>query len=59
MIFIWVFLYIMIGGILVGFVSASAEDMRGVEPLVVLFWPFALAVMLGALIGGSCHEDHD
>ena len=51
MIFIWIFLYIMIGGILVGFVSASAEDMRGVEPLVVIFWPFALAVMFGALIG--------
>ena len=51
MIFIWVFLYIMIGGILVGFVSASAGDMSGVEPLVVLFWPFVLGVMFGALIG--------
>ena len=51
MISIWVFLYIMIGGVVVGFFAGSAGDMRGVEPLVVIFWPFALAVMFGALIG--------
>jgi len=48
---IWIFLYIMVGCIVLGFLSESEHDnTHGMEPLMIILWPFVLGVMAGAWV---------